>query len=84
MQIYTSFAEADIGGIKVGQPVRFNVDAPEPPVQGQRQQLRLNLTTTQNVVTYNVVVEVENPDQRAAAEDDRLRQYRRRAPQGSS
>jgi len=64
MQIYTSFAEADIGGIKVGQPVRFNVDAfPNRQFKGSVKQLRLNPTTTQNVVTYNVVVEVENPDQ---------------------
>jgi HlyD family secretion protein len=64
MQIYTSFAEADIGGIKVGQPVRFNVDAfPNRQFRGSVKQLRLNPTTTQNVVTYNVVVEVENPEQ---------------------
>ncbi|MCP5268632.1 MAG: efflux RND transporter periplasmic adaptor subunit [Zoogloeaceae bacterium] len=64
MQIYTSFAEADIGNIRVGQPVRFNVDAfPNRSFKGSVKQLRLNPTTTQNVVTYNVVVEVENPDQ---------------------
>ena len=64
MAIDTSFAEADIGGIKVGQPVRFNVDAfPNRQFKGSVKQLRLNPTTTQNVVTYNVVVEVENPDQ---------------------
>ena len=65
MQIYTSFAEADIGGIKVGQPVRFTVDAfPNRHFKGSVKQLRLNPTTTQNVVTYNVVVEVDNADQR--------------------
>ncbi len=64
MQIYTSFAEADIGNIRVGQPVRFNVDAfPNRQFKGVVKQLRLNPTNTQNVVTYNVVVEVENPDQ---------------------
>lgn len=64
MQIYTSFAEADIGGIKVGQAVRFTVDAyPNRHFKGRVKQLRLNPTTTQNVVTYNVVVEVDNPDQ---------------------
>jgi HlyD family secretion protein len=64
MQIYTSFAEADIGNIKVGQPVRFTVDAfPNRHFKGAVKQLRLNPTTTQNVVTYNVVVEVENPEQ---------------------
>jgi HlyD family secretion protein len=64
MQIYTSFAEADIGNIRVDQPVRFTVDAfPNRSFKGKVKQLRLNPTTTQNVVTYNVVVEVENPDQ---------------------
>lgn len=64
MQIYTSFAEADIGNIKVGQPVRFNVDAfPNRAFHGDVKQIRLNPTTQQNVVTYNVVVAVDNPDQ---------------------
>lgn len=64
MQIYTSFAEADIGNIKVGQPVRFNVDAfPNRAFHGEVKQIRLNPTTQQNVVTYNVVVAVDNPDQ---------------------
>jgi HlyD family secretion protein len=63
MQIYTTFAEADIGSIRVGQPVRFTVDAfPNRSFRGTVKQLRLNPTTTQNVVTYNVVVAVENPD----------------------
>ncbi len=64
MQIYTSFAEADIGNIKVGQPVKFNVDAfPNRSFKGEVKQMRLNPTTQQNVVTYNVVVAVENPEQ---------------------
>ncbi len=64
MQIYTTFAEADIGAIRVGQPVRFNVDAfPNRRFQGKVKQIRLNPTTQQNVVTYNVVVEVDNPEQ---------------------
>ena len=64
MQIDSSFAEADIGAIKVGQPARFNVDAfPNRAFHGSVRQLRLNPTTTQNVVTYDVVVEVNNPDQ---------------------
>lgn len=63
MQIYTTFAEADIGNIRVGQAVRFNVDAfPNRSFKGSVKQIRLNPTNTQNVVTYNVVVEVENPD----------------------
>ncbi|MCZ7654283.1 MAG: efflux RND transporter periplasmic adaptor subunit [Rhodocyclaceae bacterium] len=64
MQIHTTFAEADIGSIRVGQPVRFNVDAfPNRNFRGKVKQIRLNPTTQQNVVTYNVVVEVDNPDQ---------------------
>jgi HlyD family secretion protein len=64
MQIYTTFAEADIGNIRVDQPVRFNVDAfPNRSFRGKVKQIRLNPTTQQNVVTYNVVVAVENPDQ---------------------
>ena len=64
MQIYTTFAEADIGTIRVDQPVRFNVDAfPNRGFRGKVKQIRLNPTTQQNVVTYNVVVAVENPEQ---------------------
>jgi len=64
MRIDTSFAEADIGSIKVGQPVRFTVDAfPNRNFQGQVQQIRLNATTQQNVVTYNVRVSLSNPEQ---------------------
>ena len=63
MQIYTTFAEADIGAIRVDQPVRFNVDAfPNRSFSGKVKQVRLNPTTQQNVVTYNVVVAVENPE----------------------
>jgi HlyD family secretion protein len=64
MQIDSSFAEADIGRIKVGQPVKFTVDAfAGRTFSGVVRQVRLNPTTLQNVVTYNVVVSVENPEQ---------------------
>jgi HlyD family secretion protein len=64
MQIDSSFAEADIGNIRVGQPVRFTVDAfPNRPFQGTVKMIRLNPVTQQNVVTYDVVVAVDNPDQ---------------------
>jgi HlyD family secretion protein len=64
MQIDSSFAEADIGNIKVGQPVQFTVDAfPEREFRATVRQVRLNPTTQQNVVTYDVVVAVDNPDQ---------------------
>lgn len=65
MQIDTSFAEADIGNIKEGQPVKFNVDAyPNRNFEGVVKQVRLNSTNTSNVVTYNVVVSVDNSDQK--------------------
>ncbi len=63
MQIDTSFPEADIGNLKVGQEARFNVDAyPSRNFRGKVRQIRLNPNTQQNVVTYNVVVAVDNPD----------------------
>ena len=65
MQIDTSFAEADIGRIQVGQVAKFNVDAfPNTNFEGVVKQIRLNPTNTSNVVTYNIVVSVDNPDQK--------------------
>lgn len=64
MQIDSSYAEADIGNLKVGQPVVFRVDAfPNRSFKGVVRQVRLNPTTVQNVVTYDVVVAVDNPEQ---------------------
>jgi HlyD family secretion protein len=64
MQIYTTVAEADVGGIREGLPVRFNVDAfADREFQGKVRQVRLNPQIQQNVVTYNVVVEVDNRDE---------------------
>jgi HlyD family secretion protein len=64
MRIDTAFAEADIGNIREGQSVRFTVDAfPNRNFTGEVQQIRLNPTNTQNVVTYNVRITVANPDQ---------------------
>lgn len=63
MLIHTTFAEADIGRIVPGQPTRFTVDAfPDRSFHGTVRQVRLNPTTTQNVVTYDVVVDVDNED----------------------
>lgn len=63
MLIHTTFAEADIGRIAPGQPARFTVDAhPDRSFEGKVRQVRLNPTTTQNVVTYDVVVDVDNRD----------------------
>jgi len=64
MQIDSNFAEADIGGIRVGQTVRFTVDAfADRRFKGEVKQIRLNPTTVSNVVTYDVVVNVNNPEQ---------------------
>ncbi|MES1982577.1 MAG: efflux RND transporter periplasmic adaptor subunit [Pseudomonadota bacterium] len=64
MQIDSNYAEADIGSIRVGQPATFRVDAyPNRSFRGAVRQVRLNPTTQQNVVTYDVVVAVDNPDQ---------------------
>ncbi|MBU3719599.1 MAG: efflux RND transporter periplasmic adaptor subunit [Burkholderiaceae bacterium] len=63
MQIDTSVSEADVGAIKAGQPVRFTVDAfREQEFSAQVRMVRLNPTTQQNVVTYNVVIDVDNKD----------------------
>jgi len=63
MRIDTSFAEADIGLIREGQKARFTVDAfPNKNFSGDVQQIRLNPTNQQNVVTYNVRINVANPD----------------------
>jgi HlyD family secretion protein len=63
MQIETSVAEADIGGIKEGLPARFRVDAfPGQFFQGTVKQVRLNPTIQSNVVSYTVIVSAENPE----------------------
>lgn len=61
MQIDTSVAEADIGKITVDQPVEFTVDAyPEITFKGKVSEIRNAPIIVQNVVTYNVVVKVDN------------------------
>ncbi|WP_417069920.1 efflux RND transporter periplasmic adaptor subunit [Niveibacterium terrae] len=63
MQIDSSYAEADIGSIKLGQRADFRVDAfPSRSFRGIVKQVRLNPTTQQNVVTYDVVIAVDNPE----------------------
>ncbi|HNX97602.1 MAG TPA: efflux RND transporter periplasmic adaptor subunit, partial [Candidatus Aminicenantes bacterium] len=62
MQILASVDESDIGQIKEGQGARFTVQAyPERNFPGRVSQIRMQPTTTQNVVNYTVVVEVDNP-----------------------
>jgi HlyD family secretion protein len=63
MQIDTSVAEADIGHLRLDQIVHFTVDAfPEREFTGTVKQVRLNPTIQQNVVSYNVIVAVQNDD----------------------
>jgi len=63
MQIDTNVDEADIGKILVGQPVQFFVDAyPDTTFNGKVAEIRNAPTTVQNVVTYIVVIKVDNPE----------------------
>ncbi len=63
MRVQASVDEADIGLLAQNNEVEFTVDAyPGERFQGQIEQIRLNPTTTQNVVTYSVIVSVENPE----------------------
>jgi HlyD family secretion protein len=62
MQVDSSVAEADIGKIQVDQPVEFTVDAyPDSPFKGRVSEIRNAPITVENVVTYDVVVRVDNP-----------------------
>ena len=64
MQIDTNVSEADVGLLKAGQAVRFVVDAfPERDFEGKVRQFRLSPNVQQNVVTYNVVIDVANPEE---------------------
>jgi HlyD family secretion protein len=64
MQINSAVAEADVGAIRIGQEVDFRVDAfSDREFKGKVKQIRLNPTITSNVVTYNVVVSVDNADE---------------------
>jgi HlyD family secretion protein len=63
MQIDTSVDEADIGKVKVNQDVRFTVDAyPDINFTGKVSEVRNAPTTVQNVVTYDVIVQVNNAE----------------------
>ena len=63
MQVEADIDEADIGQIKQGQEVEFNVDAfPDLNFTGVVTQIRLQPVTTSNVVTYTVIVKADNPD----------------------
>lgn len=62
MRVIANVDEADIGAVQEGQRVEFEVDAfPEDTFQGSVTQVRLQATTTSNVVTYQVVIDAPNP-----------------------
>lgn len=65
MQVIANIDQADIGVVEQAKSVRFTVDAfPGKDFDGKIQQMRLNPQNVQNVVTYNVVIDVNNPDQK--------------------
>ena len=63
MQIEVSVSEADIGKVKDGQDVTYTLDGyPDSTFEGKVTQVRLSPTTVSNVVTYTVIVDVDNED----------------------
>jgi HlyD family secretion protein len=65
MQVYAQVDESDTGHITVGTPCTFQVDAfPNDTFHGRVNSIRLNPTTVQNVVTYSVVVDFNNPNEK--------------------
>ena len=65
MQVYAATDESDTGNIRVGIPVTFQVDAfPTELFHGRVSTVRLNPTTVQNVVTYNTIIDFNNPDEK--------------------
>jgi HlyD family secretion protein len=65
MQVQADVDQSDIGRIQGGQTARFTVDAyPDQEFRGRIAQIRLNAQVNQNVVTYPVIIEVPNPDEK--------------------
>jgi HlyD family secretion protein len=63
MQVDTSVAEADVGRLRAGMPASFTVDAyPGEVFRGKVRQIRNAPQTLQNVVTYDAVIDVDNPE----------------------
>jgi len=63
MQIETSIDEADIGGLREGMKANFTVDSyPDERFEGIIRQVRFAAKVDQNVVTYPVIIDVDNPD----------------------
>jgi len=65
MEVQANMDEADVGGLLVGQNCKFTVDAyPDLTFDGVISQIRLNPVTTNNVVTYTVIIIAPNPDKK--------------------
>ena len=65
MQVIANIDQADIGLVEHAKSVKFSVDAfPGKEYDGKIEQMRLNPVNVQNVVTYNVVIDVNNPEQK--------------------
>src|SRR5882724_508876 len=65
MQVQADVDESDIGRVQIGEPVHFSVDAfPDRVFQAKVSQIRLNATVNQNVVTYPVIVSVDNAEEK--------------------
>jgi len=65
MLVYAKTDEADVGKIKVGAMATFRVDSfPREMFRGRVRQVRMNATTVQNVVTYDTIIEFDNPEQK--------------------
>lgn len=63
MQVYAKTDEGDVGQIRPGHSAEFQVDAfPKEVFHGVVRQVRMNATTVQNVVTYDTIVDFDNPD----------------------
>ena len=65
MLVYAKTDESDVGQIKIGATATFRVDSfPREQFSGRVIQVRMNATTIQNVVTYDTIIEFDNPDQK--------------------
>src|ERR1041385_1970179 len=63
MQVYAKTDESDVGQIRSGQKVTFKVDAyPRETFSGTVSQVRMNSTVVQNVVTYDTIIDFDNPE----------------------
>ena len=61
--VEATIPEADVGNVKIGQEVTFTADAYRRRFRGKVKQVRKAATTTNNVVTYPIIIEAENPDE---------------------